>query len=147
MNNFWEWSAAVSSKSMKSFNVIFLMYCSFVCTDNCTGDEFFLSQRSERFFKFSILNLGIFWLLVKRSNNSYILLLVQKQQWRCVVVSQGGRHSWNFRIPNIWSLRSQPWAKTKNSMAVRAHAFPETFSSLRLWNGISCILRELLSKM
>ena len=50
MNNFLEWSAALSGKSMKSFNVIFQMYCSLVCTDNCTGDKNFKESKIIKVF-------------------------------------------------------------------------------------------------
>ena len=31
---------------------------------------------------------------------------------------RGKRHSWNFWVTDIWPLRGQPWAKSKNSRAI-----------------------------
>ena len=110
----------------------------------CTVNENFLSQRSERFSEFSILNLGTFWMIVKRSNNRFILLLVQKRQWRSVVISQGGdiveiseyRTSEHYVVSHGQSLKIL-WRS-------RGMPSPGNFSILGLWNGVSCILRALL---
>ena len=56
------------------------------------------------------------------------------------------RHSWNFRVTDMWPIRGKPWAKSENSRAVRGYVLSENVWILRVWNGISRILEALLSK-